>query len=232
LPHPESTRLEPTSEEDYRRWFRGMDTMQLVDTWEQPLPPRARELLLAEIKKTGYRIKSLPEPPSSEGVGPVAAASGEAQAARSVRARSGWILTIGLLQLLVGTWIGIANARACSEQLAALEGRAGDERVELEGEEMEVRAARFTLRLQQIAVFAVSWTIGVLFLALYVWSRYYPRPALITALATFVVIHVLEAMFDPPSLPRMVFKVLVVGTLMAAVLASKPWRRPAARAVG
>src|SRR5262245_54082359 len=99
-----------------------MDTMQLVDTWEKPLPPRARELLLEELERSGFRIKSLPEPPSYEGIATIAAESSDERNAHSVKVASRWILVIAVLQLLFGTLDGFDGARACTEQLSALEG--------------------------------------------------------------------------------------------------------------
>lgn len=50
----------------HRGRLRKMGIGELIEAWEEPMPDEVRALLLDEIKVRGYRIKSLPEPPSSD----------------------------------------------------------------------------------------------------------------------------------------------------------------------
>src|SRR5262245_7448475 len=49
-----------------RRRIAALDTMQLVELWEAPMPAEMRALILAELARRGYRTKSLPQPPPDD----------------------------------------------------------------------------------------------------------------------------------------------------------------------
>ncbi len=48
---------------EYAKRFATMGTMELTDTWDDPMPDAVRGILLEEISNRGYRVKSLSPPP-------------------------------------------------------------------------------------------------------------------------------------------------------------------------
>ena len=167
------------------------------------------------------------EPPSSEGA---TRAFVDSRTHRIVtggtpvdRVRRGaiWILVIGLMQILFGGFLGAQLAGEADHALANFAGAEPTEVVVLEGTEWTVADLRTQLERERLQAYVTPIGLGVLFIGLFFWARRSPLPALITALALFVGVHILAAVIDPSTLVQGVFvKVLFVAALIVAIKAS------------
>jgi peptidoglycan/LPS O-acetylase OafA/YrhL len=80
-----------------------MDTMELVDLWEKPMPAASRALLLAEIDRRGYRKQSLPPPPPDDATAVALPTQEEVDRHRMVGSAL-LLLVLGFMQLASGTY--------------------------------------------------------------------------------------------------------------------------------
>lgn len=213
--------------EEYVRRFRSLDRMDLVEAWENPMPAAAREHLLAEIRRRGYRIKSLPKPPSPEEASVVVAPqiesieSKEERGARRVKAGLRWLLLLGLMHLIVGTIVGYFQFQTYAASLSSWEGLPDSELVELGGKQWPVEKGRVVARLAQVLGFAIPVGIGIVLLLLYGWARVAPRPALITAFVALFVVYTLETVFTPVLIFTLGLRLFILVSLLLAIRAAR-----------
>lgn len=129
-----------------------------------------------------------------------------------------WVLAIAILQVVFGVIFGISNSREADRTLQRFANSPADEVYEHEGEQYTIAELRVAIEKERLQVFVVPIGLGVLFVALYVWSRKSPVPAIGSALGLFVTVHAVEAVLDPVSLARgVIFKVLCVIGLARGV---------------
>jgi hypothetical protein len=207
--------------EDRTAEFLEMSMMELVDTWEQFLVPDVRARLLAELEARGYRIRSLPEPPSAPSEPVVATSPVErAQARTDVALRHvsrgvGAVFFVGVLQLVVSGIVGVSGWGDMQVELAKLAGLAGDAQVTLGDELVEVTIARTELWGGWIGSFALPLVLGVFFFITHHFAKRRPQLGLGLALGVYVGLHVMEAMADPSTIVKGAgLKILIVVALV------------------
>lgn len=80
-----------------------MDTVELVELWEKPMPGASRALLLAEIERRRYRTKSLPPPPPDDATAEALPTPQEVDRLR-MEGSALILLFLGVFQLLSGAY--------------------------------------------------------------------------------------------------------------------------------
>jgi hypothetical protein len=82
-----------------RRRIAALDTMELVELWEQPMPANSRAIVQAELERRRYRTKSLPVPPPEDAAqDPLPTA--EDVDRRRIDGSARILLVLGVVQLL------------------------------------------------------------------------------------------------------------------------------------
>lgn len=124
---------------------------------------------------------------------------------------------IGLLAVLFalsGTIMWLLTRDQARIALMRLSSLAADERVTVEGKEYTVAALRRQLEGEPTQVLVVNLVLAAIMLALYVWSRRSPLPAIATALAVFIGVNFISFLVEPVSL----FQGIIVKALAIAAL--------------
>ena len=86
-----------------RSQLASMDTLELVELWEKPMPAASRARLLAEIERRRYRTKSLPPPPPDDATATPLPKSEEVDRQR-MEGSALILLVLGVLQLVSGAY--------------------------------------------------------------------------------------------------------------------------------
>lgn len=72
--------------------------------------------------------------------------------------------------------------------------------------------------LQRLLLFAIDGGVGLIFIALTVWSYKKPAPAFMLALAFYVIVQVFAMFSDPTMIYKgLILKILIVVTLVKAI---------------
>lgn len=134
--------------------------------------------------------------------------------ARQTRNAGRWVLAIAILQLAFGLILGFTHAKEADRALQELANGPADAIYEYEGQQYTAEERRAAIEKEKVQFFVLPIGLGVVFVALYVWSRKSPVPAIGSALGLFVTVHALEAVIDPATLMRgIIFKVFCVAGL-------------------
>jgi hypothetical protein len=80
-----------------------MDTIELVELWEKPMPAGSRALLLAEIERRRYRTRSLPPAPPDDATARPLPTPEEVDRHR-MQGAALLLLVVGVLQLASGAY--------------------------------------------------------------------------------------------------------------------------------
>lgn len=141
-----------------------MSILELEDAWEEPMPDLVRALLLTEIRRRNYRVKSLPKPPPSSTHTSLQPLSVRDQELPHAEQGVGIILVIAVFQLLSGALLAWDVMEAPPEMLPV----------------------SHTLGA------GYSSGLGIVFLLLCFWARFDAYYALLAALTLFIAIYGLE----------------------------------------
>jgi hypothetical protein len=139
--------------------------------------------------------------------------------AKATRNGARWVLAIGIIQIVLGIWLGMKHrkeADAALEHLSTME--ATEVVTTAEGEQTTVAELRTAVEREALQMFAIPIGLGVVFLGLYFWARKSPIPALSTALGLYVTAHALEAVVDPTSIVRgIIIKIFCIVGLVNGI---------------
>lgn len=145
----------------------------------------------------------------------------EAKRAKDVRTASRWILALGVIFVLFGTFIGIQSRKAGANALELLSHRADDEVVEIEGESKTIAEVRDAIRGEMVLPFVVNYLLAAVFIGLWFWSRKAPLPATVTALCIYLAVQVFNGIVDPTTLMQgLIVKIICILGLLAGVRAA------------
>ncbi|MBL8752174.1 MAG: hypothetical protein JNK15_02645 [Planctomycetes bacterium] len=138
---------------------------------------------------------------------------------KSTKAAAVWVLVIALIQVGFGLFTGFSNQKVADQAIANLAQFSDDELLDLEdGTKERAKDLRAAIERERLQMFVVPIGIGVVFLALWLWARKSPLPALSTALALFVTMHAIEAVVEPKSLGRgVIMKVFCTMALIRGI---------------
>jgi predicted RND superfamily exporter protein len=88
------------------------------------------------------------------------------------------------------------------------------------GKTLTVAEVRQTVEREPYLVLGLNWLLALIMAGLYLWSRRSPFPAVIAALAVFVVVHVANAVVDPVTIVKgIILKVIAIIALVKGVRA-------------
>jgi len=183
----------------------------------------------------GQRPASTPEPAAPPPAAGESLAERRARRAavsrRSTVGRAAkWVLAVGILQVLCGAVFGMMNSRDADKALQTLAKFDADEVVELEdGTQKTAAELRTDVERERIAGFAIPIGVGVAMLALYVWARRSPLPAMVSALCLYLLVVGVSGVIDPKTLAQgVIVKVFFITALIAGIKAALAEREVAA----
>lgn len=141
---------------------------------------------------------------------------------RRVRRAGRWILALGVLFAVAGTFLGAQARGEAARAHGELEGLDATYVIPLDGGET-VLVADLHARIDSavLLVFGVHYGLAAVMIGLYFWSRRAPLPAILTALALYLVLLVLGAVLDPAAAFKgLLIKAFVIAGLFAGLKAA------------
>ncbi len=144
----------------------------------------------------------------------------------AIRKAVRWMIILGVLFIVFGTFFGVKNvsdARAAKDALALYE----DDMVfpmEVRGKQMTVGELRRRIDFELYSMFVVNYLLAIAMFGLSFWARKSPFPAMITALCLYLAVNVLNAIVEPATLAqgwliKILFVAAMIGGLKAALAA-------------
>jgi hypothetical protein len=148
--------------------------------------------------------------------------SSAAERAKHIRSASHMIAILAALFVLGGLLMFYTSGKEATEALQQLQGLP-DEMVFPEpimGKTLTVAEVRQTVEREPYLVLGLNWLLALIMAGLFLWSRRSPFPAVIAALAVFVVVHVANAVVDPVTIVKgIILKVIAIIALVKGVRA-------------
>lgn len=140
---------------------------------------------------------------------------------RVVRA-AGWMLAVAILQVVFGLFAGMSASREAAAAHRNLQRFEPDELVELEdGTTMTAGELARAVDRERLQAYIVPIGLGMVFLLLAWWATKAALPAIMTALALFVSVHVVMAILDPANIVRgLLIKILFIAALLRGLMAA------------
>jgi hypothetical protein len=139
---------------------------------------------------------------------------------------SSWIGVLACLFAGTGTVMWLMQRGEAQRALQNISALGPDQVLTYEGVEYKVSALRSKIEALPAQTLLVHLTLAALFAALFVWGKRSPIPAIATALAVFIVVHLVNFLLDPSTLVQgIIIKVIAIGALAAglkAALANAP----------
>lgn len=154
------------------------------------------------------------------------------QAKAATRKASRTIMLLAILFAIAGAFLGHASSTQADKVLEAIEDKDADELFpsEVNGKSYTVGELRDEIRIETRLVYITNYGLAVILLGLYFWSRKNPLPAIVTALAVYLVLQVLNAVLDPTTIYQgILIKVIIICVLFGGVRAALTARAAAAR---
>ncbi len=148
--------------------------------------------------------------------------SSAAERAKHIRSASHMIAILAALFVLGGLLMFHASWKEATEALQQLQGLPDHEVFSepVMGEMLTVAELRQTVEREPYLVLGLNLLLAVIMAGLFVWSRRSPFPAVIAALAVFVVVHVANAVVDPITIVKgIIIKVIAIIALVKGVKA-------------
>jgi hypothetical protein len=145
----------------------------------------------------------------------------------SVRKASKWILAIGAMFFIFGTFFGIMQKEETDKSLANLAQYADTATwsVPLNGETVTVGELKRTIKIEYWSVFVLNWFLGFVMVGIFFWSKQAPFSAFVTALSVYIGVQVLSAIADPKTIAQgIIIKAIVIGALINGIKAAIPTR--------
>lgn len=158
---------------------------------------------------------------------------GHARASRrnKILSAARFLLILAALFFVVGTIQGLVVRAEAQKIHANLDDRRQEE-VIVADERMSVEEVLRTVDFEVAMTFGVNYLLGAIMIALFVWSRGSPFPAMLTALCVYVVVVVLGVILDPATLLKgLILKIVVITSLVGGMNAALAERTAARRAL-
>lgn len=154
---------------------------------------------------------------------------------RQRKERSGaakWLLLLALIQLVLGFGLASGRNKQAAEALQAVAEMRVDELVTLRnGEQLTVGEYRASVETKVWRPLAVSIGLGVVFAVCFLWARRSPVPALLAALAVYIVTNVVLFVLDRSTLSAGILeKIVCFAVLVYAIRSTLQQSRPGATA--
>jgi hypothetical protein len=143
---------------------------------------------------------------------------------RKIVSASIWLAMIALGCLLGGTLLGMSASFEAQRAHAELDRFPPDQVLDFGTERMTAAERLLQFDRRVWLAFGLYYLLAVVLVALFVWARKSPLPALFTALGLYVFLIAVGAALDPASLQRgLLIRGTILGGLAAGVVAA--WRQ-------
>ncbi|MEE2711870.1 MAG: hypothetical protein VX913_03765 [Planctomycetota bacterium] len=134
-----------------------------------------------------------------------------------------WLIVLSVLFALGGTLMGFMAAGVADDAHRALDNLSDDpsEPLTFEGETMTKAEWEQTVDQEVTMLFVLNYGLAAIFLGLFFWSRSSPLPAMITGLAVFLVLQVVNFVIDPATIAQgLLVKALAIVALVTGIKAA------------
>lgn len=151
-----------------------------------------------------------------------------------MRSAAKWIGVLAILFAVSGALMFVLQQMQTEQALKNLAPFADSDVMQpIEGETYTAGQLREMVKREPYQVLVVNLVIAAIMGGLWYWGRRAPLPAIATAIALFIVVHVVSGIIDPSSIPKgiliKVIALVILGKgLKAALEARAAMQRPAA----
>jgi hypothetical protein len=134
---------------------------------------------------------------------------------------AGWIGGLALVFAVSGIFMWLKQSSEASQSLRNLSSLAPDQVFTYEGVDYKVAALRSKIESLPTQLLVVNLTLAAIFGGLFLWGKRSPLPAIATALAVFVVVHLVNFVLDPSTIVQgIIIKVIAIGALATGLRAA------------
>lgn len=134
---------------------------------------------------------------------------------------SDMLLVLAVLFVIGGAAMYALALGTTEKALADLASLPSTQQLTIEGKVYTVEALRALIEREPVQAFALNALLAAIMVGLYFWSRRAALPALVTALAIFVTVHVVSAVLDPSTIAMGIFvKVFAVVVFVRGIRAA------------
>jgi hypothetical protein len=133
-----------------------------------------------------------------------------------------WVLIVGILFAMSGTYFGFQMQQAAKEARQGLAAWEDEDFIRLEdGTESTVGELRAAIDDQVLFAFGINYLLAAIMVGLFIWARRAAFPAILTAFCVYVVVQVGNAMVDPSTIGKgLLLKGIVIIILLAGLRAA------------
>lgn len=145
----------------------------------------------------------------------------------SVKKASKWVLAVGIMFLVFGTFMGFMGKSAADKARADLAEYEDSDQwlAPVDGKTVTVGELRQMISFEYYGVFAVNFFLALVMFAIFFWSKKSPFAAFVTALSVYLGVMVLSAIVDPKTIIQgVIVKVAVIVALTTGIKAAIPTR--------
>lgn len=145
----------------------------------------------------------------------------------SVKRASKWVLAVGFMFILFGTFIGFLQKDATDKALANLVQYEDSMTwtAPVNGKTVTVGELKRMINFEYYAVFGMNYFLAVVMFVIFFWSKKTPFPAFVTALSIYLGVMVLSAVVDPKTIVQgIIVKIAVIAALINGIKAAIPTR--------
>ncbi len=149
------------------------------------------------------------------------------EVAKKVNSASKWILALGFLFIVFGSFIGYQQKEITDEAIANL-AQYEDSMVwpePVNGKTVTVSELRDLVNFEYFSVFVLNYFLAFVMFVIYFWSKTSPFSAFVTALSIYVGVIVLNAVVEPATIVQgIILKIFVIVALANVIKAAVPTR--------
>jgi hypothetical protein len=149
------------------------------------------------------------------------------EVAASVKRASKWILAVGIMFMVFGTFMGFMQKSTRDEARANL-AQYEDSltwSAPINGKTVTVGELKKMVDFEYYSVFGMNYFLGIVMIVIFAWSKKSPFPAFVTAFSIYLGVIVLNAIIDPKTLAQgMIVKIIVIVALINGIKAAIPTR--------
>ncbi|MDB5102917.1 MAG: zinc ribbon protein [Fibrobacteres bacterium] len=145
----------------------------------------------------------------------------------SVKKASKWILAVGFMFLVFGTFLGFMQKSTRDTAFANL--RQYEDSMTwsapVNGKTVTVGELKRMVDFEYYSVFGTNYFLAMVMFVIFFWSKRSPFSAFVTALSIYMGVIVLNAVVDPKTLAQgLILKIAVIAALISGIKAAVPTR--------
>jgi hypothetical protein len=150
---------------------------------------------------------------------------------REVQRASRWLIILAVLFAIFGTFFGMkakSEADTALDQISFLD---DSHTLPVDGETYTVAELRQKVKQEVWLIFGANYFLAVIMVGLFFWAKRNPLSAMVTGLAIYLAVIVLNAIIDPKTIVQgILIKFIFIGAMVGgikAALAEREWARSA-----